>query len=103
MGEGQAEGERWDSAITSSSSSISIDMGSWLESHFSCTGFVGDPFFLAKNLLFVVAPIGRSSFAATLRFRSDKRETPGPDCPTGVGRSFVFGAFDPGRQLSSSE
>ena len=79
LGEGQAEGERCDSTMTGSSSSISIGIGSWLESHFSCTGFVGEPFFLAKNLLFVVTPMGRSSFAATLRLRSDKRETPGPD------------------------
>lgn len=77
---------------------MSIGMGSWLESHFNCTGFVGDPFFLAKNLLFLVTPIGTPSFAATLRLRSDKRETPGPDCPTGVGSSFVFGAFDPSCQ-----
>jgi hypothetical protein len=42
--------------------------------------------------------MGRSSLEATLRLRSDKRETPGPDCPTGVGRSLVFGALDPGCQ-----
>ena len=80
------------------SSSISTCINSWLDSQFNCTGLTGGCLVLEKNLLFFVTPIGKSISAATFGFRSDSRETPDPSCPTGVGRGFVFGAFDPGHQ-----
>jgi hypothetical protein len=70
-----------------------MTIGSWLDSQTNWTGFVfiGDRL-LEKNLLFFVTSVSATS---TLGLRSDNFETPGPDCPTGVGSGFIFGAFEP--------
>jgi len=49
---------------------------------------------LAKNLLLVVTPIGKS-FVGTFKLMSDRRETPDPVCPTGTGSGLDFGALLP--------
>ena len=49
---------------------------------------------LAKNLLLVVTPIGKS-FAGTFKLMSDRRETPDPVCPTDTGSGLDFVALLP--------